>query len=262
MGSDTRDEALISQILIILNKKNEAANLLNKLIHRTAINYDYSTQEMAMILVALGKLYGDVKDRNLNFTYQWNDSKLSYETKSPVYSVGLAAATKQSFEFTNQGAFPIAVSILQYGKETSIANMDISKGLKMYVSIAKNNQKNTGIMSGDEMTAFISIKNSGVAGRIDNIALTAIFPSGIEIDNRRIGGITDKSVLVDYQDFRDDRVINYFGLNAGETMALNIPLTAAYAGQYISPTIICEAMYDPSIYAKYRSGIVTIQSRK
>ena len=112
------------------------------------------------------------------------------------------------------------------------------------------------------MTAQITITNPGLAGRMDNIALTAIFPSGIEIDNRRIGGIEDKNVGINYQDYRDDRVLNYFGLNAGETISINIPLTAAYAGQYISPMIACEAMYDPSIYARHRSGTISIQTRK
>lgn len=261
-GSNTRDEALIAQILIAMNKKNEASGLLNKLIKRTSRNYYYSTQEMATILVALGKLYGNAKDRKMSFTYQWNDTKLSYETQSPVYMSDLTAASKQLFEFKNQGSIPVSVSIIQYGKETSTANVAVSNGLKMNVSIVRVHEYSAYINSGDEMSAVISISNPGVAGRIDNIALTAVFPSGIEIDNRRIGGIDDKNSRITYQDFRDDRVLNYFGLNAGETISIEIPLTAAYAGQYIAPFIVCEAMYDPSIYAKYRSGTISIQTRK
>jgi uncharacterized protein YfaS (alpha-2-macroglobulin family) len=261
-GSNTRDEALIAQILIAMNKKNDASSLLNKLIKRTSRNYYYSTQEMATILVSLGKLYNNAKDRKMSFAYQWNDTKLTYETLSPAYVSDLSTASKQLFEFKNQGSTPLSVSIIQYGKETSTANVAVSNGLKMNVSIVRVNEYSAYINSGDEMSALITISNPGVAGRIDNIALTAIFPSGIEIDNRRIGGIDDKSSKITYQDYRDDRVMNYFGLNAGETMTIEIPLTAAYAGQYISPFIFCEAMYDPSIYAKYRSGTISIQTRK
>ncbi len=259
-GSNSRDEAMIAQVLIAMNKKNEAANLLDKLIRRNGRNYYYSTQEMAMTLVALGKLYGDAKDRTISFNYKWNEVKLSYETKFPFYMVDLPPAANQSFEFTNRSPLPVSVSIIQYGKEMSMANLDVSNGLKMKVSIG--NQKDLVLNSGDEVNAIVNVTNTGVAGRIDNIALSAIFPSGFEIDNRRIGGITDKSEKVNYQDFRDDRVINYFGLNAGETITLKIPLTAAYAGQYVSPAFFCEAMYDPTIYAKYRSGSVNIKTRK
>lgn len=73
---------------------------------------------------------------------------------------------------------------------------------------------------GDELEVIVSITNSSVIGRISNIALTTVFPSGFEIENRRVAGLNDTKSQVDYQDIRDDRVLSYFDLNSNQSIEL------------------------------------------
>ncbi|MFZ1425052.1 MAG: MG2 domain-containing protein [Saprospiraceae bacterium] len=260
-GSNTRDEALIAQVLVLLDRKSEASNLLKKLIQRTSSNYFYSTQEMSMILVAVAKLNGDNKDHKMKFSYKWNTTQLMTETGTQSYFVDLKPASKQTFDFKNLSNSGVSVSLVQYGKETSIANMDKSNGLKLKYEIVSGNSKDLNFESGDQLNIRVTVSNIGTNGRLDNLALNLVVPSGIELENRRIGGIDSKNSRVDYQDYRDAKIISYFSLNTGETMAFNFPAIAAYPGKYIAPGIYCEAMYNPSIYAAYRYGVINIKSR-
>jgi alpha-2-macroglobulin len=91
------------------------------------------------------------------------------------------------------------------------------------------------------------------------LALTTIFPSGWEIMNRRISDMPDASPAgYDYQDIRDDRVYTYFGLNPGETRNFRFALNATYEGRFLLPAIVCEAMYDNTVFASKPGGWVTV----
>ena len=49
---------------------------------------------------------------------------------------------------------------------------------------------------------------------------------------------------------RDDRVLSYFNLAAGESKTVKIKLNAAFLGEYYFPAISSEAMYQPNIRAR------------
>jgi uncharacterized protein YfaS (alpha-2-macroglobulin family) len=57
---------------------------------------------------------------------------------------------------------------------------------------------------------------------------------------------------VDYTDIRDDRVLQYFGLKAGESIRFATRLNAAYRGRYYLPSMLVEAMYDATKNARTR----------
>jgi alpha-2-macroglobulin len=95
---------------------------------------------------------------------------------------------------------------------------------------------------------------------VDNIALTAMVPSGWEIQNTRLFnaeyGI--KESAYDYRDFRDDRVNTYFSLSRGETKTFTLLLTAAYKGEFFGPPVWCEAMYTGNFWSRYPGTTVTV----
>jgi uncharacterized protein YfaS (alpha-2-macroglobulin family) len=95
---------------------------------------------------------------------------------------------------------------------------------------------------------------------VDNIALTAMIPSGWEIQNTRLFnaeyGI--KESAYDYRDFRDDRVNTYFSLGRGETKTFTLLLSAAYKGEFFSPPVWCEAMYTGNFWSRYPGTTVTV----
>jgi hypothetical protein len=53
-------------------------------------------------------------------------------------------------------------------------------------------------------------------------------------------------VGLSYQDVRDDRVLSYFDLNAGERKTVTIPVNAAFLGNYYFPATSAEVMYEPN----------------
>ncbi len=116
------------------------------------------------------------------------------------------------------------------------------------------------LTQGTEFYASVTVKNPGVRGQYQNMALTQIFPSGWEINNFRLTDDenTVKADRGDYQDIRDDRVYTYFGLGAGTSRTFKTILTASYAGTYYLPAVTCEAMYDHSIYSRKKGQVVEV----
>jgi len=106
------------------------------------------------------------------------------------------------------------------------------------------------INQGSDFLAMVTVLNPSPAYYKD-MALTQIFPSGWEIRNTRLHDFQSPQEISvpDYQDFRDDRVLTYFTLSGGQSKTFVIPLNASYLGRFYLPGVVCEAMYDNSIYA-------------
>jgi uncharacterized protein YfaS (alpha-2-macroglobulin family) len=66
--------------------------------------------------------------------------------------------------------------------------------------------------------------------------------------------------LFDYQDIRDDRVYTYFSLRKNQSKTIKINLHAAYVGEYYMPAVHIEAMYDATISALKKGGLVKVVS--
>ena len=62
-----------------------------------------------------------------------------------------------------------------------------------------------------------------------------------------------------YRDIRDDRVLTYFNLAAGQTKTFKVRLQAAYRGTYYLPAISCQAMYDPREQARTNGSWVIVE---
>jgi len=101
------------------------------------------------------------------------------------------------------------------------------------------------------------VENTG--GRVDEVALTQLVASGWEIGNASVDGTAAlKQSAYDFRDIRDDRVMTYFDLNAGQTKTFRIPLHASYVGHYYLPLIRAEAMYDASVSGQVKGQWVDV----
>jgi uncharacterized protein YfaS (alpha-2-macroglobulin family) len=86
-----------------------------------------------------------------------------------------------------------------------------------------------------------------------------IFPSGWEIFNERlVNGNGSSNENYNYRDIRDDRVLTYFNLSAGQTKSFSVRLQAAYRGTYYLPPVSCQAMYAPNEQARTTGGWVEV----
>jgi alpha-2-macroglobulin len=121
----------------------------------------------------------------------------------------------------------------------------------------------TKLEQGTEFYATVTVKNPGLRGSYQNIALAQVFPSGWEINNLRLTDDegTDKTDRGDYQDIRDDRVYTYFSVGAGRQRSFRVSLTASFGGTFYLPGVSCEAMYDHSVSAKEKGQVVEVVKR-
>jgi uncharacterized protein YfaS (alpha-2-macroglobulin family) len=65
----------------------------------------------------------------------------------------------------------------------------------------------------------------------------------------------------EYVDIRDDRVMQYFALRAGDSIRFRTRLNAAYLGRYYLPGVSAEAMYDATRHARLRGQWVEVLPR-
>ena len=64
----------------------------------------------------------------------------------------------------------------------------------------------------------------------------------------------------EYVDIRDDRVMQYFSLRAGESITFRTRLNASYLGHYYLPGTSVEAMYDATQQARLKGQWVDVVS--
>ncbi len=104
---------------------------------------------------------------------------------------------------------------------------------------------------GTDFICEIKIGNPGLMGHYYNLALTSVFPSGWEIHNTRMDEFSGrvKNDPYDYQDFRDDRVNTFFGLQTKVSKTYRVMLNASYLGRFYLPGFVAQAMYDNTINA-------------
>jgi hypothetical protein len=136
-----------------------------------------------------------------------------------------------------------------------------SSGLAIEVSFTNSEGKEIqvgNLTQGEDFIAQVSVGNL-TGARLENLALSEIFPSGWEILSSRLDPAESKAQRgLDYEDVRDDRVYRYFGLNSGESKHFATRLNAAYLGRYYLPTVSVEAMYDATKNARTRGAWVQV----
>lgn len=111
------------------------------------------------------------------------------------------------------------------------------------------------LAQGTDFRMTVTVMNNSGTADLSSLALNIPVPSGWEIFNERLYGTTsaDQSGY-EYMDIRDDKAMYYFDLDKGTRKSFSVRLRAAYKGEFILPSISCEAMYSPENNARTASG--------
>lgn len=262
-GSDIRDEAFIAQVLALMGNKGEASAIVNRLFKSSALSLDYTTQEMSFVCQAIADLYDGKLPGQLRFTLKLDGKQTDIAADKPYFIQEFDPNKKISFDFINTSNSGVSIKLIQLGKEDLPQSSLTQNGIKVECSMKPEFESSAGkIIPGDRLFADVKITNATFGGRMGNLALSLVFPSGFEIVNERISGDSGLAQGFDYIDFRDDRVLAYFGLDKGQSMHLRIPVLASYVGKYTSPVSSCEAMYDPNIHAYFKIPDFQIHAAK
>ena len=265
-GSDIRDRAIILETLVLLNEKVKAFELVKELSASLSNStYWMSTQTVAYSLKAIGMFVATEKRGNLKFAYAYGGKTIRASTDLPVSQIPLviAGAQKAPIKITNESNGSLFVRVVSTGTPARGQEQEGENNLSLsvqYTDTKGNPIDPTSLVQGTEFYANVTVKNPGVRGQYQNMALTQIFPSGWEINNLRLTDDenTVKTDRGDYQDIRDDRVYTYFGLGPGISRTFKTILTASYAGSYYLPAVSCEAMYDNSVHARKKGQVVQV----
>jgi hypothetical protein len=266
-GSDVRDRAIILETLVLLNDKVKAFELVKEISSSLSNSSNWmSTQTIAYSLKAIGMFVATEKRGELKFAYSYGGKTITASTGLPLSQIPLviAGAQKAPIKITNESKGSLFVRIVSTGTPARGAEESNENNLSLIVTYTDTKGNSIDPASLTQGTAFfanVTVKNPGVRGQYQNLALTQIFPSGWEINNLRLTddeNTDNKTDRGDYQDIRDDRVYTYFALGSGVSRTFKTILTAGYAGTYYLPAISCEAMYDNSVYARKKGQVVQV----
>ena len=256
-GSTLRDRAIVLLSLQLLDRQDEAINLMKNIAEVMSSGRWLSTQSVAFGLMSVAQMAGDafVSDE-MKFEYQVNNGKtIRGHTEMPVHQIDLnTSSQRETINVTNNGESVMFAQLSMSGIPFIDSTGSIQSNLRMnveYNSLSNKFLNVDQLEQGTDFKAVITIENP-TNERYHDMALTHIVPSGWEIVNMRLN--TDGSVhyadIPQYQDIRDDRVYMYFDLGPGKSKQFVILLNASYKGKFFLPAVSCEAMYNNRIRAK------------
>lgn len=271
-GSSDRDEAMILETLILMNRERDALQQA-KVVSKNLSQEDwFSTQSTAFALMAMGRL-AEKLSGTLDFVWSWNDKQQpAVKSAKAVFEKEIATTPKSgTISVKNQGKGALSVDLITRTQLLNDTLPAISDNLRMDIRYANLNGTPLSvndIIQGTDFMAITSISNISGTSDYTNLALTHIIPSGWEIYNERMVAPETENAVADgsgqsvskysYQDIRDDRVLTYFNLRRGETKVFTVRLQATYAGNFILPAVQCEAMYDVNVQARSKAGRTTV----
>jgi uncharacterized protein YfaS (alpha-2-macroglobulin family) len=252
-GSSTRDMALITDALLLMNREGAAFEVVRNLSTRLNSNRWMSTQTTAYALMGISRYAENLKDgASVNIEYTCNGNKNTANSNKSIWTANLGNLTSGKFEVKNKANVSTYVQISMTGTPAEGQETASENKIRLRVSFSdgKAPVDPAKLKQGTDFYAVFDVVNISPAGETySNIALTQIFPSGWEIINDRLLGITTGEDVdnYDYCDIRDDRVYLYFGLKTPKQF--KIKLTATYVGKFYLPAAKVEAMYDGTISA-------------
>lgn len=264
-GSTTRDQAIILESMVNLGMQEEAFQLLEKISGALSSNQWMSTQTTAFALMAVcdyvkqfvGRVDG--LDLSINIAGKTENIQLTktvYQQEIPIVH------EKSSVQVKNNSTNHVYARLITVSAPYHIVTQRLMSGLLMNVRYYDDKGQTVNIRQlkqGTDITAEISIQNTGNIGTYQNLALSYLLPSGFEIINDRLTGNTSAFREADYADIRDDRYYIYFNLKQNQTKTFRFRFNAAFRGDFMQPAITCSAMYDNAIEAVLPGGEVHIK---
>ena len=263
-GSSLRDRALILNAMVTLEREDGLQELASRVSSEIASDQWHSTHAVSMALLAMARFTGGVDLGTPSFEYQIDSRrKQTVAMAAPIATSVLrefpdAGSVLRVQNPSNRRLFANVVmrGVAQAGEEDAA-----SSGLTLDVSFTDSEGEEVAIeklAQGEDFIAHVSVGNT-TGARVENLALSHVFPSGWEILSSRLDPAESRAQRgLDYEDVRDDRVYRYFGLNPGESKRFATRLNAAYLGRYYLPAVSVEAMYDSTKNARTRGAWVQV----
>ncbi|MBK7247612.1 MAG: hypothetical protein IPI05_08085 [Flavobacteriales bacterium] len=264
-GSDLRDEAVIAEALMRMDDKASAAGVVREIAQQLSSGGWYSTQSTAWGMMVVSRFAADhALDKTMHFTSTVAGKADNRVSAKPIVRLDLPVPdAKKRVTIANTGKNLLYLRLVRTGTPIAGEETPASNGLVMQVRYKTMDGKPINPASldqGSDFQAEVTVQNPGPRGSYQELALTQVFPSGWEIRNSRLEGTesAQENSNFNYQDIRDDRVMTYFNLSAGQSVTYRVFLNAAYTGRFHLPSTTCSAMYDNTVNARNGGQWVTV----
>lgn len=262
-GSGQRDRALVLLVQQALGN-NAAADAAAVQVSNVLVSDAWlSTQSTAWSLVALSQ-YGTRHGKDGSGALKLSGAGLAGKKIAMPKALAqetLPATLAGQLQLENTGGGTLYANLVQRGVPPPGEEKPAASGLQLSVSWvgAGGPVDPSKLVQGSDIRAVVTVKNTR-DHRVDNIALTAVVPSGWEIRGAPLTQESAHQAGIDYRDTRDDRVLLYFPLAALEEKTFTLDFNAAYLGRYYLPAWTAGAMYDAKIAANTGGRFVEIVS--
>ncbi|RMG64632.1 MAG: hypothetical protein D6722_16720, partial [Bacteroidetes bacterium] len=253
-GSQVRDQAMMLQALSLMDRRSEATSLVEAISAQLASEEYLNTQATAYALVGMARYAGQGGAKSgLKFSYRiGGGSWTEVQAEEPLWQADLGEQHRGELEVRNRSGALIHPRLILRGVPMQGDTSSAARGLSMdiaYTTLSGQPLRAQSLLQGTDFLAKVTLKNTGLRD-YEQMSLAQIFPPGWEIINTRLDGTGPRGDVPTYQDIRDDRVYTFYDLDKGQSKTFIVVLNAAYQGRYYLPTVVSEAMYDPTIHAR------------
>ena len=264
-GSQLRDKAMILETLLLKNDRTAAFTLVREMAEEIGRSEWLSTQTAGWCFYSLARYFGTLPGKGgIDATVTTGGKKQEIKSALPVVRIPLAVADAKQVtaSVANRGDAPLFLRLAARGIPLEDPAGEQQNNLKItsaFTDRAGRPVDPASLPQGSDLTLMVTVTHPGTRGPYRDLALTTIFPSGWEILNSRISDLpAAQGGQFDFQDFRDDRVYTHFSLRTGESKRFRFSLNAAYEGRFYMPALLCEGMYDHSVYARQPGAWVSV----
>lgn len=254
-GDQLRDKAMMLETEVLTENLTAALPLAAELSENLANDW-YGTQTAAFSAVAMRRLSEKIGNSAIDVNVTDSEERRVRSAESSVTEnvdsrsghiiVKNISSDKVYMSFmTRSAAAP--------GSHVNARNSGIALSVR-YTDMSGEQIDPSVLAQGTEFRAEYIVSDLTSSGH-SGLALKARVPSGWEIFNDRLFAVVSSdAVSYNYRDIRDDRSVWYFDLSSGGRVSFSMRLQASYEGEYELPSVVCEGMYDPAVFACTASG--------
>lgn len=261
-GSALRDRAIELLVRDARGESDAAWKIAQVIAGQLASQDWYSTQSTAWALMAMARFAGD-RGSQAGYDFAWRQGDGDWQTltaQAPVFRQALSLGEEGAdIAVRNDSDRRLYATVTTIGTPAAGSEQASSQGLSLSAEFRTLDGKPlnpASLPQGTDFSATVTVTNRR-AWALDNLALTQIVPSGWQIEESRPAG--DQQAASDHQDLRDDRVLNYFSLEPGESRSYTLSLNASFAGRFYLPGWQVEALYDGATQARSQGQWVEVK---
>lgn len=259
--SRERNEAMALETFVLLKDKDKARKFSERVAKSLSSKNWMNTQATAYALLAMGQYGNFIGGKSFKATYSINGKSQSVTASKPINQNKLGIQTgKNVVNVNNTGKSTLFARVILQGVLPLGSEKTIERGLSLEVTYRDGSGAPINlskIIQGTEIIADIRVQNLTNVP-VENVALSHIVPSGIEIVNLRYTEFGASQSPVDHSDIRDDRTNFYFTLKGNQAKTFSVRMSSSYPGRYYFPGSQAEAMYDNNYLVRNKGQWIEI----